>query len=47
MTPRQVLATLGQPSVRVGRTFQYCVDAGRTATVTFTSDGSLTTVDVS
>jgi hypothetical protein len=37
MTPEQVLATLGQPHARQGRTFTYCAQ-GR-ATITFDSRG--------
>jgi microsomal dipeptidase-like Zn-dependent dipeptidase len=41
MSPEQVLANLGQPSGRTGTTFVYCVSGG-TQTLTFTSEGSLT-----
>jgi hypothetical protein len=43
MTPQQVLETLGQPSARYGTDFTFCVTGGRTATVTFTPEGALST----
>jgi hypothetical protein len=41
MTPRAVLETLGQPHTRVAATFTYCLEGNRTATLTFTQDGHL------
>ena len=41
MTPRQVLEALGQPSSRIGNKFTYCMSDGDTATVIFTSEGTL------
>jgi microsomal dipeptidase-like Zn-dependent dipeptidase len=41
MTPEDVLRALGQPSSRVGQTFDYCVASERTATLTFTDGGLL------
>jgi hypothetical protein len=43
MSPREVLTTLGQPGARVTNTFTYCMDAGRTARLTFGEDGTLLT----
>jgi microsomal dipeptidase-like Zn-dependent dipeptidase len=45
MTPRQVLEDLGQPTARLGADFTYCVGE-RTATVTFSPDGTLATWSV-
>ena len=42
MTPEGVLRTLGQPHSRIGAAFTYCLDGARTATLTFTQDGHLT-----
>jgi hypothetical protein len=47
MSPEQVLSALGQPSSRTGASFSYCMTDRRTATLTFTPDGSLTTWHVS
>jgi hypothetical protein len=38
MTPEQVLVALGQPHERIGRSFSYCAQRGRT-TVSFGDDG--------
>jgi hypothetical protein len=46
MSPTTVLETVGQPNTRTGAAFTYCMTGGRTATVTFTSGGSLTTVQI-
>jgi hypothetical protein len=43
MSPRDVLTTLGQPGSRQANVFTYCMDAGRTARLTFGSDGTLLT----
>jgi hypothetical protein len=43
MSPRTVIETLGQPHTRVGAAFTYCLDGNRTATLTFTQDGHLST----
>jgi hypothetical protein len=47
MSPEHVLSALGQPSSRMGASFSYCMTDKRTATLTFTPDGSLTTWNVS
>ena len=41
MTPEQVLATAGQPHVRDGRTFTYCVEGGRTSVQSFDAGARL------
>jgi hypothetical protein len=41
MSTEQVLWKLGQPSVRQGTEFRFCVSGGRTATITFTPGGLL------
>ena len=41
MTPQQVLETLGQPNVRSGNEFQYCVVGDRTGTVRFSETGTV------
>jgi microsomal dipeptidase-like Zn-dependent dipeptidase len=47
MSPEQVLSALGQPSSRMGASFSYCLTGERTATLTFTPEGSLTTWSIS
>jgi hypothetical protein len=47
MTTREVLTALGQPSSRIGGTFTYCMTDDRTASLEFTSAGSLTSWTVS
>jgi hypothetical protein len=47
MTPEQVLWKLGQPSVRMGTEFSYCMTDLRTASLTFSPEGSLTMWTVS
>ncbi|MGH2817245.1 MAG: peptidase [Actinomycetota bacterium] len=47
MSPEQVLSALGQPSSRTGASFGYCMTGERTATLTFTPDGSLTAWSIS
>ncbi len=46
MEPKGVLTELGQPSLRSGATFTYCVDGARTATLTF-ADGTLASWEIS
>jgi hypothetical protein len=46
MDSEQVLRALGQPSARTGSVFEYCLDKGRTATLTFTPEGSLTSSEL-
>jgi hypothetical protein len=41
MTPREVLSAIGQPGVRSGSTFTYCIEGGGTATFRFTEDDRL------
>jgi hypothetical protein len=46
MDSEQVLRALGQPNARTGSAFEYCLDKGRTATLTFTPEGSLTSSEL-
>jgi hypothetical protein len=47
MTPEAVLRALGQPASRSNATFEFCIVAGRTGTVSFSPDGRLASVSVS
>jgi hypothetical protein len=46
MFPQEVLKTFGQPSSRVGDSYTYCVSDERTATLTFTPDGTLSAWEI-
>ena len=43
MTSEAILRELGQPGSRSGSTFTFCMEKGRTATLTFDGAGTLAT----
>ncbi len=47
MTPEAVLRAIGQPRARTSATFEFCLVAGRTGTVSFSPAGRVASVSVS